>query len=71
MKVVHFDKYYDIPTRGIMSFEGKRFPFLAQVDEESDDGRWESGIPANVCLFPAVSTLESDFEFISKEFLKW
>jgi hypothetical protein len=71
MKVIFYDKFYDIPMRGIMSFEGGYLPFLAEVDPEAEDKRWARGIPAKLSLFPAVPSLAADFEFISQTFRQW
>jgi hypothetical protein len=71
MKVIHYDKYYDIPTRGIISFEGRYLPFLAEVDQHCEDSRWVKGVPVTTRLFPAVASLERDFELVTSRFKRW
>jgi hypothetical protein len=71
MRVIFYDKYYDIPTRGIISLEKQHVAFTAEVDQDANDERWAKGIPATVFIFPGASELEHDFEFINKKFKKW
>ena len=64
-------QYFDIPLRGILFAEGKRLPFLAEVDQRTADKSWVKGIPTKMRLFEAVPSLENDFELIDRKFKQW
>jgi len=71
MKVIYYDKYYDIPIRGIIDSTGSLFPFIAEVNNEADESSWRSGIPTKLVRFSSLPELIVDYEFITKAFNIW
>lgn len=70
-QVGHFDRYYDIPLRGVIKDRAAWLPFVAEVDQDAPDEAWTKGIPTTLHLFPKNEQLGPLYEVITTSFNAW
>jgi hypothetical protein len=69
--VAYYDKYYDIPLRGVINEQGSFLPFVAQIDQDAPEETWVIGIPAWIEVFPLRERLAALYQAITDAFRAW
>lgn len=70
-QVAHFDRYYDIPLRGVIKYNDSWLPFAAKVDQQASDEAWLIDIPTKLHIFPENDQLGPMYETVTKCFREW